>query len=171
MHALKRKINKKLKTYAFIDGSNIIYSARTEGWHVDQKKLFDYLKRKFGISKAFFYYGKDDGNIKQENFLKKLEDFGFTLRVKQIKRYKGRMKANCDIDLTMDMLVLEDKYQQALVLSGDGDFLPLYEYLQKKKKIVIIIGSAKNTAREVKQFAGENFMGLANLRGLLERKS
>lgn len=48
-----------MKTFAFIDGSNIIYSARAEGWHIDQKKLFDYLKRKFRISKAFFYYGKD----------------------------------------------------------------------------------------------------------------
>jgi len=158
------------KTYAFIDGSNIIYSARAEGWHIDQKKLFDYLKRKFGISKAFFYYGKDDENKKQEKFLKKLEDFGFSLRIKKVKRYGGRMKANCDVDLTMDILIFMDKYQQAIILSGDGDFLPLYQYIQKKKKRVVVIGSAKNTAREVRQFAGEQFMGLANLRGLLERK-
>jgi uncharacterized LabA/DUF88 family protein len=159
------------KTYAFVDGSNIIYSARAEGWHVDQKKLFDYLKRKFNVSKAFFYYGKDDENKKQEKFLKKLENFGYSLRVKQIKKYSGRIKANCDVDLTMDMLILMNKYIQAIVLSGDGDFLPLYQYLQKENKDVVIIGSAKNTAREVRKFAGEKFIGLANLRGLLESKS
>lgn len=171
MKTSKNKSSKKIKTYAFIDGSNIIYSARTEGWYVDQKKLFNYLKKKFNISKAFFYYGKDDENKKQEKFLKRLESFGFSLRVKQVKRYGKRMKANCDVDLTMDVLLFMDKYQQAVILSGDGDFLPLYQYMQRKKKHVIIIGSAKNTAREVRQFAGERFIGLANLRGLLERKA
>lgn len=159
------------KTYAFIDGSNIIYSSRAEGWYIDQKKLFNYLRRKFNVSKAFFYYGKDDENKKQEKFLKKLEDFGFSLRVKQVKRYGRRMKANCDVDLTMDILIFMDKYQQAIILSGDGDFLPLYQFIQEKGKRVTIIGSAKNTAREVKKFAGERFVSLGNLRGLLERKS
>ena len=163
--------SKYLNTYAFIDASNIIYGARTEGWLIDQKKLFDYLKRKFGINKAFFYFGKDDNNKAQGKFLKKLESFGFTLRVKQIKRYGNRQKANCDVDLTLDMVVLKEKYDQAVVLTGDGDFLPLFEYLTKQKKIITIIAFPKNTAKELKKFAGGNFIGLSNERYLLERKS
>jgi len=61
------KRNKKVKTYAFVDASNIIYGARSEGWFIDQRKLFQYLKRKFGVSKAFFYYGKDS---REERFKK-----------------------------------------------------------------------------------------------------
>jgi len=53
------KRSKKLKTYAFVDASNIIYGAKAEGWFIDQKKLLNYLKKKFHVSKAFFYYGKD----------------------------------------------------------------------------------------------------------------
>lgn len=34
-------------TYGFVDASNIIYGAKAEGWFIDQKKLFDYIKRKF----------------------------------------------------------------------------------------------------------------------------
>ena len=162
--------SRKIKTYAFVDASNIIYGARAEGWFIDQKRLLNYLKKKFNVSKTFFYYGKDSRSKEQEKFLKRLKDFGYTLRVKEIKRYGRKTKANCDVDLTMDMLILMDKYQQAIVLSGDGDFLPLYKYLQKNKKSILIIGSAKNTAREVRQFAGENFIGLANLKSLLERK-
>lgn len=160
-----------MKTYAFIDASNIIYGARAEGWFIDQKKLFDYIKRKFKISKAFFYFGKDDNNKKQEGFLKKLESFGFTLRVKQIKHYGKRQKANCDVDLTMDMLLLKDKYERAVVLTGDGDFLPLFEHLKKNKKEIVIIAFPRRTARELKKFAGGNFIGLSNERYFLERKA
>jgi len=159
-----------MKTYAFIDGSNIIYSSRAEGWHVDQKKLCEYLKKKYGVLKALFYYGKDSKNPKQLKFLQKLESFGFTLRTKEIKRYGQRMKANCDVDLTMDALILIQKYDRAIILSGDGDFLPLYQHIEKKKKKVIIIASAKNTAREIKQFVAEEFVTLGTLKGLLERK-
>jgi len=159
-----------MRTYSFVDASNIIYGARTEGWLIDQKKLIDYLKRKFKVSKTFFYFGKDDKNIKQAKFLKKLELFGYTLRVKQIKRFGNRQKANCDVDLTLDMALLKDKYDQAIVLTGDGDFLPLFEYLKKEKKKIIIIAFPKSTARELKKFAGGNFVGLTNERYLLERK-
>lgn len=159
-----------MKTYGFIDASNIIYGARTEGWLIDQKKLIGYLKRKFKVSKTFFYFGKDEKNKKQEKFLKKLESFGYTLRVKQVKRYGKRQKANCDVDLTLDMVLLKDKYDQAIVLTGDGDFLPLFEYLKKEKKEITIIAFPKSTARELKKFAGGRFIGLTNERYLLERK-
>lgn len=159
-----------MKTYAFIDASNIIYGARAEKWRIDQKKLFGYLRKKFKISKMFFYFGEDNNNSKQAKFLKKLELFGYILRVKQIKRYGSRQKANCDVDLTMDMLLLIDKYDRAIVLTGDGDFLPLFEYLKKQGKEIVIIAFAKRTARELRRFAGGEFIGLSNERYLLERK-
>lgn len=134
------------------------------------KKLFYYIKRKFKTRKIFFYFGKDEQNKKQTKFLKKLESFGYTLRVKQIKRYGKRQKANCDVDLTMDMLLLKDKYERAVVLTGDGDFLPLFEYLKKQGKDIIIIAFARRTARELKRFAGPRFIGLTNERYFLERK-
>src|SRR3989338_10332521 len=119
---------KKTKTYAFDDASNIIYGARAEGWLIDLKKLHEYLKRKFNVSKAFFYYGRDSKDPKKEKFLRKLRSFGYILRVKEIKRYGTKFKANCDVDLTMDVLLKLDKYERAIILSGDGDFLPLIKH-------------------------------------------
>lgn len=163
--------NTKQKIYCFIDASNIIYGAKDENWLIDQKKLFKYLKTKFGISKAFFYFGKDSKNLAQAKFLNVLEQFGYTLRVKEIKRYYKKTKANCDVDLTMDMLILKDKYTNAIVLSGDGDFLPLFEYLRDKEgKKIIIIAFSKKTSRDIKKFAKTNFIALENQRYLLERK-
>lgn len=161
---------KKLKTYAFIDASNIIYGAKAEGWFIDQKKLFAYLKRKFKVSRAFFYYGKDSNDPKKEKFLKKLDQFGYILRVKEIKRYGKKTKANCDVDLTMDMLLKIKEYQRAIVLTGDGDFAPLLAYLLTQKKQIIIISSPKRTAREIKIIAGNGHIDFGSLRYLLEYK-
>lgn len=161
---------KRVKTYAFVDASNIIYGARVEGWFIDQEKLIGYLKHKYGVSKAFFYYGKDSKNVKQEKFLKKLEKFGYTLRVKEIKRYGKKSKANCDVDLTMDVLLHIEKYQRAIVLFGDGDFLPLLIHLKKEKKQIVIIAAPKSTAREIREFMKQNFINFGNLRYFLERK-
>lgn len=165
------KRDKKIKTYAFVDASNIIYGARAEGWFIDQKKLFKYLKTKFGISKAFFYYGKDSKNIKQEKFLKRLKEFGYTLRVKEIKRYGKKSKANCDVDLTMDVLLNIGRYQQVIILSGDGDFLPLIQYVMKQKKEVVVIASPRSTAREIREFVKHRFINFGNLRYFIERKN
>lgn len=165
------KNRKSIRTYAFVDASNIIYGAREEGWFIDLKKLLNYLKQKFSVSKTFFYYGKDSKNQKKEKFLQKLKDFGYILRVKEIKRYGKKTKANCDVDLTMDMLLQARKYKRAIVLSGDGDFLPLFVYLQKNNKQIIVISSPKRTAREIKEFSGENFISFGNLRYFLERKN
>ena len=159
-----------MKSYAFIDASNIIYGARAEGWKIDQKKLFHYLKNKFSVSKAFFYYGKDSKSPKKEAFLDKLKQFGYTLRVKEMKRYGNRTKANCDVDLTMDMLIRIKEYKRAIVLSGDGDFAPLLEYLKSESKEIIVISAPRITAREIKSLIGGNFIDFSTLRYLLEYK-
>lgn len=161
---------KKGRIYAFIDASNIIYGAREEGWLIDQNKLFKYLKRKFSISKAYFYYGKDSKNKRKEKFLKKLKQFGYILRVKEIKRFGKRSKANCDVDLTMDMLLMMNEYKRAIVLTGDGDFAPLFEYLISKKKEIIIISSPKRTARELKKIVGNKHIDFGSLKYLIEYK-
>lgn len=164
-----KKIKQKQVTHAFIDASNIIYGARAQGWFIDQKKLFQYLKKKFNISKAFFYYGKDSKNEKQEKFLKKLKEFGYTLRVKEIKRFGKRAKANCDVDLTMDMLIMIKEYKRAVVLTGDGDFAPLFSYLiSKKKREIVVISSPKRTAKEIRTLLGGNVLSFDDLRYLLE---
>jgi len=167
---INKKITKNLKTYAFIDASNIIYGARSEGWLVDLKKLRKYLNVKFNVSKAFFYYGKDSNNENKLNFLKKLKLFGYTLRVKEIKRYGKKSKANCDVDLTMDMLILEKEYKRAIVLTGDGDFAPLFAYLLKKEKQIVVISSPKRTAKEIKVLLRGNVLSIDDLKYLLEYK-
>lgn len=51
-----------MKTYAFIDASNLFYGGeKSLGWKIDYQKLLAYLKEKYGISKAF-YFKQERGN-------------------------------------------------------------------------------------------------------------
>lgn len=159
-----------IKTYAFIDASNIIYGAKAEGWMIDLQKLLQYLKKKFSVKKAFFYYGGDSRSMKKEKFLHKLEEFGYILRVKEIKRYGQKSKANCDVDLTMDMLLKAKAYRRAIVLSGNGDFAPLLSYLKNQRKEIVVISSPKRTSKEIKSMVGNKHIDFGSLRGLIEYK-
>lgn len=121
------KQTKASSTYAFIDASNIIYGTRDEGWQVDFKKLFKYLKERYKCRKMYYFAGLDPGNKKQIRFYNRLEKFGFELVLKKVKIYRqpGRTpvrKANCDVDLDFYAMRDKEKYNRALFLTGDGDF-------------------------------------------------
>ena len=51
----------------------------------------------------------------------------------------------------------KDNFDRVVILSGDGDFLPILKYLKEQKKEVIILARGSRTAKEIRQFAGGNF--------------
>lgn len=166
---------KKSKTgYAFIDASNIIYGTRDDGWKVDFKKLFQYLKQRYNCSKVFYFAGLEKKNEKQHKFYKKLEQFGYELVLKPVKIFPqpggGTVKkANCDVDLTFYAMRDISKFRRAIFMSGDGDFEILLKHFLKNKKEVIVIANARRTAREIKQLRGIQFNDLGVLRSTIEK--
>lgn len=96
------------------------------------------------------------------NFYKNLESFGYNLFLKPVKIYRQsdgsfQKKANCDVEMAFHLMKELRKYDQVIVLSGDGDFLPVIKYIKEKKKKVYILARAKRTAREIRSFAGSDF--------------
>lgn len=71
--------------------------------------------------------------------------------VKDIATKEGAIihKANCDVELTMDVMQTYNKFDTILLLSGDSDFLPLVAFLQEAGKRVIIISRRGHVAREM----------------------
>ncbi len=203
----------KIKNYCFIDASNLFYGGeKSLGWKVDYKKLFKYVKEKYGISKIFYYGGVelngfkysvlDDKEIDLDKLLKflklkvknnkiskvqltildrhiqtvkfyiKLAEFGYKLKLKPVKIIRTpegtKKKANCDVDMTFDLMKYIDDYNGVLILSGDGDFIVVLKHLRKIGKDVTILARAERTAREIRQFAGSNFRDFNYLRELLK---
>ena len=101
-------------------------------------------------------------HLQRVKFYLKLEQFGYDLFLKPVKMYDQedgmtRRKANCDADMTFHLMKEKDNFDRVVILSGDGDFLPVLKYLRKSGKEVIILSRGPRTAREIRQFAGSNF--------------
>ena len=114
-------------------------------------------------------------HLKRIRFYIKLENFGYNLVLKPVKTHKDmdgidQKKANCDVDMTVYLMRYKDYFDRALVLSGDGDFLPALKYLKENNKEVLILARAPRTAKEIKQFAGDKFLDFEFLRIYIEHK-
>ena len=175
MNLSKKKAKKTLKTYAFIDASNIIYGTRDDGWKVDFKKLFKYLKERYKCGKVYYFAGLEKNNVKQQKFYKLIERIGYNLKLKPVKIYPqpggGTVKkANCDVDLTFYAMRDIALFDRVIFFSGDGDFEVLLKHFVKQKKEVIVVANSKRTAKEIKKLKGIQFNDLGVLRQTIERQ-
>jgi uncharacterized LabA/DUF88 family protein len=205
-----------MKTFAFIDASNLFYGGeKSLGWKIDYEKLLRYLKNKYSVSRAFYFGGveihdfpynylKDETvpieevlrhltelirtkgermtdamlllinrHIQRARFYLKLKQFGYELHLKPVKFYEqddgtARRKANCDVDMAFWLMREKDNFDRVVILSGDGDFLPVLKYLREVGKEVIILARGPRTAREIRQFAGSNFRDFEYLKYILK---
>ena len=111
-------------------------------------------------------------HLQRVRFYQRLNSFGYKLYLKPVKLYDQedgttKRKANCDVDMTFRLMKEKDEFEKALVLSGDGDFLPVFKYLRDIGKEIVILGRGKRTAKEIRQFAQSNFRDFEYLRNLL----
>ncbi len=159
----------KRKVFAFIDATNIIYGADDHGWRMDYKKLANFLTARFEIKKILYYAGVDNQNLKQLNFYEKLQDFGYSLRLVPVKKFAdGKKKADVDSRMTFEMMLYLQSYNEVVVMTGDGDYYWVLEYLRRAKKRVILLSFPSHTAKELKILFGGNFMDLNDVKENLE---
>lgn len=166
---LKKKLRKI--TIAFIDASNIIYSASRNSWKVDFEKLAKYLKERYKVKRLIYFAGVDAENLKQLKFYEKIQGFGYELRLIPVKTFAdGHKKADVDSRMTSEMMLYWRKYSKAVVMAGDGDYYWVLEYMCAKKKQIKLIACANTTARELKRLFGPRFTDLNLLKRILRRK-
>ena len=107
-------------------------------------------------------------HLQRVRFYLKLQTFGYELYLKPVKLYEQddgttRRKANCDVEMAFYLMKEKENFDRVIVLSGDGDFLPVLKYLRSNGKEVIILARGPRTAREIRQFAGSNFRDFVRL--------
>ena len=139
--------------YAFIDSQNLNLGIRSCGWVLDFKKFRLYLKNKYNVSKAFLFIGYISGN---ESLYSKLQRYGYILIFKptlEIRKGKGvKVKGNVDAELVLHAVVEKDNYEKAVIVSGDGDFFCLIEYLKKVNKLEKVLVPNYKYSRLLKKF-------------------
>jgi len=172
-----KKSDKTPVTYAFVDAANMIYRNQyVHSWTIDLKKLLTYLQHRYGVSRTLYYGGIDNRNRTQVQLYGKLAMWGYELRLNPVKRFvndKGEwyLKADVDARMAFEAMKLQSEYDRAVLLTGDGDFFWLLEYLLQKKERVWLLADPRKTAKELKKLIGSNFANLNNLRSQLEYQS
>lgn len=160
----------------FLDGANNFFTQKKMGWHIDVEKLLNYCKDYGDVVEAIYYSGETD-DAKQKSFLNKLAYIGYSLETKPVKTiYDGEtgeitQKANLDIEIVLDMFNMIDRYDLAILISGDGDFERAVRQLKSRGKEVKVISTRGCVATELVHATGINYIDLLAIRETIERKA
>ena len=140
--------------YAFIDSQNLNLAIREQGWVLDFKRFRVYLKDKYSITKAFLFIGYVAGN---EALYTSLQKMGYIVVFKPTLEYKKEgiilIKGNVDAELVLHTMIEYPNYDKAIIVSGDGDFHCLIEYLEKNEKLLrVMIPNAREYSALLRKF-------------------
>lgn len=148
------KFVKKETIALFVDSQNLYYSARM-GYaaKVNYEKLLRLITGTRNLVKAYAYIVQPpEGDVKP--FATSLERIGYIVKTKDVRtRANGSAKANWDMGMALDILGTLDRVDTIVLASGDGDFVPLVDFVKAKNKRVEIFAFPDNTAYDLKERA------------------
>lgn len=128
--------------FAFIDSQNVNLSIKEQGWVLDFKKFRRYLVEKYNIEKAFLFIGFVPQN---QDLYTALQKDGYILVFKPtLTLPDGKVKGNVDAELVLHAMVEYVNYDKALIVTGDGDFYCLVDYLLKQGKLLNLMIPNRN---------------------------
>lgn len=152
---------------AFIDGQNLYMGTSSDkpSWHVDLKKLRVYLKDKYKVSKAFYFLGcVIDGNDKVYD---EIQEAGYILKFREHNSAMlGIKKGNVDSDIIfhiMKTVYRKEPFDKVVLISGDGDYKMLVDFLIEENRFKKILFPNKHFASSLyKKLGSEYFDYLSN---------
>ena len=134
----------------FVDVANIFYAAKAAGADIDYVTLLKAAVAGRDFVRAYAYTGLDPENENQRNFHSFLARHGYKVVSKDIRKYgDGKVKANLDIELVVDMMKTARNLDVAIVVSGDGDFAPAIRAVQEMGVRVEVISFRGNTSSDL----------------------
>lgn len=175
------KVKRKIKNYAFIDGQNLHYETRKAGLKVDYRKLRIYLADKYRVTKAYYLFGYE----LTTNTAKyaQLAEYGYEVIFKGRDVVSGTPRvgptlkeSNIDTELILQTMIklveVPDEFDKIVLVSGDGDFKNLVDYLIEKGKFEKILFPNKSSVSTLykRQFDRKYYEYLPDVRRYIERK-
>jgi uncharacterized LabA/DUF88 family protein len=148
--AIRRK---KQTVYAFIDSQNLNVGVQKFGWKMDWRKFRKFLADKYGVDKAFMFIGYVP---EMESLYEQLHEAGYMIVLKPTfdltrphlevtegdkKEHEDKkpVKGNIDAELVLWAMKERGDYEKAIIVSGDGDFYSLVEFLEEQGKLLKLL--------------------------------
>lgn len=156
----RKKQSAQRPNYAFIDSQNLNLGVQRVGWKMDWKKFRAFLKENYNVEKAFMFIGYVPEN---EDLYKQMQEAGYLVVLKPtVDMYmteeeqaneKHVTKGNADAELVLHAMKEYQNYDKAIVVSGDGDFFCLVEYLSQNKKLLHLFAPNQHYSTLYRPFA------------------
>ena len=132
----------------FIDGANLYATSKALGFDVDYKRLLQEFQSRGNLVRAFYY----TAIVEDQEFssIRPLLDWlgynGYTVVTKATKEFidasgRRKVKGNMDIELAVNAMELAEHVDQIVLFSGDGDFRPLVEAVQRRGVRVTVVST------------------------------
>lgn len=143
--------------FAFIDSQNLNLSIKEQWRKLDWKRFRIYLKDKFGVQQAFLFIWYYPWN---ETLYASLKDAWYRLIFKPLLILKdGKIKWNVDAELVLHTMIQYNNFDKAILVSWDGDFYCLVEYLEDLQKLgKLIIPNERKYSSLLKKFKQGNYL-------------
>jgi uncharacterized LabA/DUF88 family protein len=136
------------KIALFIDGANLYATAKTLGFDIDYKRLLKEFQSGGTLLRAFYYTAiiEDQEYSAIRPLLDWLDYNGYTVVTKPAKEFddgegRRRFKRNISLELAVDAMELAEHVDQIVLFSGDGDFRPLVESVQRRGVRVTVVST------------------------------
>ena len=145
---MRRPGRKGERVYAFIDSQNLNVSVQKFGWKMNWKKFRQFLDQKYGVTKAYMFIGYVP---EFEDIYEKMHQAGYAVVLKptydmsrprdeeQAAKSDKPVKGNIDADMVLWAMKEMKNYDKAIIVSGDGDFFGLVEYLVQENRLLKIL--------------------------------
>lgn len=147
-------IRRQKPIYAFIDSQNLNLGIRSMGWELDLSRFRRLLSDRYKIKKAFLFIGFIS---KYQPLYGNLAKAGYSLIFKPTITHKIKgaheTKGNVDAELVLHTMIQFPHYSKAIIVSGDGDFHCLIEYLASKNKLTKILVPNHKYSSLLRKFA------------------
>jgi len=139
-----------------IDVQNLYYSARNlYNARVNFKEILKTAVSNRNLIRAFAYVVSTKTG-EERPFFEALVNLGIETRAKELQEfYGGQKKADWDVGIVIDAIRISPSVDALVLVSGDGDFIPLAQYLKNQGKRVEIIAFGKSASGKLKEEADE----------------
>lgn len=126
------------KINVYIDGNNLYRSAKELGFDIDYKKFRGWLRQKYNVNNVYLFIGLVPERVK---FYEYLQSCGYILVFKQTVSVGEKIKGNCDAELVLKTVsdFYNKSFDTCILITGDGDFGCLIEFLKENNSIERIL--------------------------------
>ncbi len=140
-------------TYVFIDSQNLFKTFERNGNILDMSKFYLYLKNNLKADKIFLFLGYI--NSKQDFYLS-LKEVGYEIIFRPVVKNKDGYKANVDCDVVLHAVSKIPEYNDAVLVTNDGDYFNTVLYLTEKNKFKNVISPERKTCSKLLRRACQN---------------